>query len=115
MRPNRCLDTRSGNGTLDAPLAAGESRSLQISGRGQVPVGASAVIVNVTATNVASPGYVTVWPDGNTRPTASSLNLRTGRTMANLVMVGLSSSGRIRLYNSASSAELVVDVVGYYK
>lgn len=115
LSPSRFMDTRNGTGTARAPFVADETRSLQVGGVGQVPADASAVVVNVTATNATSGGFVTVWPDGSAWPTASALNLRQNQTMANLVMVGLSPAGRIQLYNSSDSVNLIVDVLGYYK
>ena len=45
--------------------AEGSTVSLQVTGKGGVPAtGVSAVVVNVTATEAAALGYVTVWPSG---------------------------------------------------
>lgn len=112
VTPDRLMDTRE---NLGGPmLTGGVARSLQVSGRGGVPVsGAIAVVLNVTVTQPAAAGFVTVWPTGVGRPLASNLNMVAGATVPNLVTVGLGSGGQVDLFSSAD-AHLVVDVVGWY-
>jgi hypothetical protein len=112
VTPDRLMDTRDG---LGGPmLTGGVARSLQVSGRGGVPVsGAIAVVLNVTVTQPAAAGFVTVWPTGVGRPLASNLNMVAGATVPNLVTVGLGTGGQVDLFSSAD-AHLVVDVVGWY-
>src|SRR5262249_59435927 len=62
--PARVLDTRSGNGAPVAPLGAGASLDLQVTGRGGVPAGATAVVLNVTVTNPTAQSFLTAWPTG---------------------------------------------------
>ena len=115
MSPSRILDTRSKNGA-SGPVAANSTVHLQVSGRGGVPsTGVAAVVVNVTVTQPQRGGYVTAYPDGTTRPTASNVNFAPDATVANLVTVELSSSGRIALTNtSGGTVQLVGDVEGYF-
>jgi hypothetical protein len=114
MPPARFMDSRTGFRTADAPFAPGSTRSLQITGFGGVPAGASAVIVNITAVATASDGHITVFPAGTARPTASNLNIeRAGQTRPNAAMVRLSAGGAIALFSSLRT-ELVVDVQGYF-
>jgi hypothetical protein len=110
LSPPRVLDSRAGatkvgaRGTVDAIVTGG----------GRAPADATAVVVNVTATDADAPGYVTVWPAGTPRPEVSSLNVgSTGGTIANLVTVPVSSSGAVSLFSEAGT-HLVVDLVGYY-
>jgi hypothetical protein len=112
--PARLLDTRTGMGGATT-LGAGGTVSLQLSGRGNVPAnGVSAVVLNVTATNPSTSGYITVWPDGAPRPLASSLNFVAGQTVPNRVIVAVGSGGKVDLYNFAGNVDLVVDVGGYF-
>lgn len=108
--PQRLLDTRAGA----APLA-GSVTKVPIAGRGGVPaVGASAVVVNVTATVAAAAGYFTVYPAGTAPPNASHLNAnRADDTVAALVTVPLGTDGAISVF-SERGAHLIVDVVGWY-
>ncbi|MEP6299493.1 MAG: ExeM/NucH family extracellular endonuclease, partial [Ilumatobacter sp.] len=76
LAPNRFLDTRAAGVTVDgefvgAGRAAGQQR-VQITGRGDVPGDAAAVIVNVAAVNPGDKGFVTVHPCIES-PTTSSL------------------------------------------
>jgi hypothetical protein len=71
-------------------------------------------ILNVTVTNTTAAGYLTAYPQGATRPLASNLNWGAGETVANRVVVPVSSTGMITLYNYAGSTDVVVDVSGYF-
>ncbi len=115
LAPARVLDTRTGVG-LWGPVAGYSTIHVQIAGRGGVPSsGVSAVVINVTETGATRGGYVTVYPDGSTKPNASNLNFPAGDTRANLVTVRLGSNGKIALTNSGtSSIQLIGDVAGYY-
>ena len=115
LPPTRLLDTRGDNGAT-GPVVADSTIHVQVAGRGGIPSsGVSAVVINVTVTEAGSPGYVTVYPDGTSRPTASNLNYPAGDTRANLVTVRLGSNGKIALASSnADTVQLVGDVAGYF-
>ncbi len=51
---------------------------LQVVGRGGVDGDASAVVLNVAAVRASSRGHVRVWPCGEDRPTATTLNFQAG-------------------------------------
>lgn len=113
-QPARLADTREGSGGVI--LLAGETREIDVAGRGGVPPsGATAVALNVTAVGAWGPGYLTVWPSGAARPVASNLNFATGQTIANAVVVGVGANGRISVYNSSAASNIVVDVAGWYR
>ena len=88
--------------------------ALSVVGRGGVPSGATAVVLNVTAVDASASGYVTVYPDGSARPLASNLNVGPGQTVPNLVVAKLGSNGKVCLYNHAGTVDLVADVNGYF-
>jgi hypothetical protein len=114
ITPSRILDTRFGNGAA-GPVRAGQTVRLQVAGRGGIPTsGVSAVVLNVTVTAPTAAGYVTVYPTGVPRPTASSLNFAPGWTGANSVTVALGTNGQIDLFNNIGDTQLIADVVGYY-
>ena len=95
-------------------FAAGEVRAIAVSGSAGVPdEGVAAVVVNLTATNVTAPTYVTAWPFGSPRPLTSNLNPRPGADTANLAIVPLDDGGAISVYNHAGRADIVVDVLGW--
>ncbi|WP_238009662.1 DPP IV N-terminal domain-containing protein [Dactylosporangium sp. AC04546] len=114
VSPYRVMDTRSGKGALKGVVGSGGVVSLQVTGVGSVPVDASTVVLNVTVTEPTGPGYVTVYPTGVARPTASSLNYVRGWTGANSVTVKVGAEGKVDLYNAGGPAHLIADVYGYY-
>ena len=113
VSPTRVLDTRHNTGAT-GPVAANGSVHLAVTG-GAVPVGASAVVVNVTVTAPAKPGNITVYPDDSFEPTSSNLNFVAGQTIPNLVVVGVAADGKISLTNnSPGTVQLIADISGYY-
>ncbi|NMM23587.1 MAG: hypothetical protein HHJ11_08835, partial [Phycicoccus sp.] len=114
LSPSRVLDTRTGVGALKGLVGGGKSVDLVVAGRGGVPSsGVAAVVLNVTATSTTGAGFVTVYPTGTTRPTASSLNYVKAQTIANQVIAKVGAGGKVSLYTSAG-AQLIADVAGYY-
>jgi hypothetical protein len=77
--------------------------------------GVSAVVLNVTAVSPTQGGYLTVYPDGVTRPTASNLNFLPGQVIPNLVVAPVLADGTVDFYNgSPGTVQLVADVSGYF-
>ncbi|MFL6125992.1 hypothetical protein [Actinophytocola sp.] len=114
LSPARVLDTRDGTGTggATAPVGAGQTITLDLSAR--VPATATAVALNVTAVTPTSATFVTVFPGGAARPTASNLNVTAGDIRANQVTVALGTGRKVGLYNFSGSVHLVADLAGYY-
>ncbi|MFM7618138.1 MAG: S8 family serine peptidase [Actinomycetes bacterium] len=108
--PVRILDTRD----AAAPVRQGEARVVRATGGAGVPTWATAVALNVTATGATAPTFLTVWPSGIARPLASSVNLATGETVPNLVIVPVGTLGGVSIYNNTGSTHVVVDVVGWF-
>lgn len=111
--PERVLDTRSGLGAPVGAIEAGRSAMVQVAGRAGVPVGATSVVLNVTATESTAAGFVTAHPCGSV-PTASNLNHAAGQTVANLVVGRLDAAGRICLFTNVGT-HLVADVAGWFE
>jgi hypothetical protein len=108
--PTRILDTRT-----TSKLGPNQSMPVAIAGNGPTPnAGALAAVLNVTVTGPTSSSYLTVWPDGDSRPLASDLNYAAGQTVPNMVVVKLSAAGKIDLYNAFGSVDVVIDVMGWY-
>ncbi|HEY6470828.1 MAG TPA: hypothetical protein VI434_13795 [Candidatus Dormibacteraeota bacterium] len=87
--------------------------TLQVTGS-SVPAGASGVVINVTAVFGTRSSYLTVYPAGVSRPTASNLNFPAGVVLANLATSGLSSGGAIDIYNNVGTVNVLGDVEGYF-
>ena len=109
--PARLYDSRIEGVRVRPPLPAGSVRGFSVSP--SVPDDATAVVLNITATNVSSAGFVTVWPCGQVQPLASTLNVDVGQTRANLVISAIGDHRMICLYTKGS-AELIADVSGYF-
>ncbi|MHB8325685.1 MAG: G1 family glutamic endopeptidase [Candidatus Dormibacteria bacterium] len=117
LSPARITDTRAGSGypNAGATMGPGSTLAVQATGVGGVPPsGVAAVLVNLTVTNTTAAGYLTVYPAGVSRPSASNLNWSAGATVANRVLVPVGASGQISLYNQSGSADVVVDVDGFF-
>lgn len=111
--PSRLFDTRSGHRAPLRPLRAGQTLSVDVKAPGTgVPANAQAVVVNLTAHRPSSLGFVTAWPCGEPRPTASNLNPRRGETRPNTAIVPIPSDGRI-CFLSDTSTDLFADLLGY--
>ncbi len=84
---------------------------IPVAGLNGVPVDAAGVAMNVTVTAPAAPGFLTVYPCGDT-PLASNLNYVHDQTVPNFVISGLSPDGDVCIDTSAV-VDVVVDLAGY--
>jgi hypothetical protein len=114
-QPNWCASEAlpSVNAALSA-LGAGSTIDVTVAGIVNVPLTATAVALTVTVTVTTAQSYLSVYPTGASRPTASNINWVTGETIPNLVIVQVGSGGKVTLYNYQGSVDVVVDVEGYY-
>jgi len=125
--PDRITDTRANSGYPNAgnTLTAGRTLSVQVTGIGSVsaadfvPLGAFAVVVNITAINPTANGYLTAYAAGQTLPFASTVNFLAGQTIANEATITLGNAGflnpgYINIYNYQGTTDVAVDVQGYY-
>jgi hypothetical protein len=112
LTPERVVDSRSG---LGLPAAVGSTPGeVKITGAGGVPDTAVAVVLNVTATDATQNSFLTVYPTGETKPTASNLNFAAGQTVPNLVVVQVGAGGKISVANATGATHVVADVVGFF-
>jgi hypothetical protein len=114
--PFRILDTRTGQGTAtSAPLSPTATMNLAVSGVNGIPADVTAVVLNVTVTDTTAPSYLTVWPSGAGRPTASNLNWTAGRTIPNEVVATVGAGGSVSIFNLSGRTDVVADVTGWYR
>jgi hypothetical protein len=121
ITPCRIADTR-GNGFTGPygppKLTQGAPRSFTLTGQCGIPTGAAAVSLNITVTGTAGPGFITVYPEGATRPTVSTLNYVGGQTIANAAIVSLGPDGvggdGITVVAGVHDTQLIIDTNGYY-
>ena len=109
LTPVRVLDTRS-----TGSLGPHGVQDLPLGGTNGVPMSATGVMLNVTVANGNAPSYLTIWPTGQSRPNASNLNWDSASARPNFASVALGSAGRVSLYNDAGSADVIVDLAGYF-
>ena len=120
VAPTRILDTRKGIGAAKKPLGAGGVLHLQVGGTyiengPEIPtIGVAAVVLTLTVTGPTTSSYLTAYPTGSARPTASSINFVKGWTGANTITVPVNAAGKVDIYNAYGSTQIIADVIGYY-
>lgn len=128
VTPCRIMDTRNA-GADSGMLAAGSTRSfLGWNGSYTVQGGENtdcnlpfstdnaALVLNFTAVNPGSAGFITAYPAGAAQPLAATLNFGAGEVKGNNAFLKLNqTSGQVdfNVY-STSATHLVADVMGYY-
>jgi hypothetical protein len=116
LTPRRVLDTRNGTGSsvngVSGPIAAGGVLRENLSA--WLPAEATAVVMNVTVTQPKRSGYLTLYPDGATKPNASNLNFSAGETVPNLVIVPLKNRVLDIANTSGGTVQVVADLDGYF-
>ncbi|HXO19895.1 MAG TPA: hypothetical protein VOA87_08235 [Thermoanaerobaculia bacterium] len=125
VTPCRVVDTRNPPATNGGPaLTANTTRSFKVQGNCGVPVGATAVTVNVTIVSPSlstSGGFMTLFPSGGGIPTVSTINFtNSDSALANGAIVPVSTNANdlsvfFNAYNLGSgTVHLVLDVTGYF-
>ncbi len=115
LTPARILDTRTGDGAPAGKLGPGGAVSLQVTGRGGVPVGGRARRRPECHRHRADGAELPHRLAGRrTRPLASNLNYAAGQTVANLVTVKVGAGGKVNLLQQRRRTHVVVDVAGWY-
>lgn len=118
--PCRLFDTRPEYlvGSRATPIGAAEEVDFQVTGEQgncDVPAGATAVSINVTAVGATQLTDLRIWPANASNPGTSFMNpSSTSGTVVNKVDVGLSPGGAVTLFNAAGSVHVIGDVLGYY-
>lgn len=110
----RVLDTRTAprpDGGVGLLTAASELRVPMA--RQSVDAAAEAVAVNVTVTDAALSGFVTVYPCGEQRPPTSTVNFAPVEQRSNHVVVGLGGDGTLCLWSNVA-VHVIVDVEGWF-
>ncbi len=109
--PCRVIDTRhvgSGqpfSGTLSPPVDVVDS----VCGS---PATAQAYVFNATVVPQGGLGYLTLWPDGQSRPLVSTLNALDGSITNNMAIVP-ATNGKVDVYVSGIT-QLILDLSSYF-
>jgi hypothetical protein len=113
-QPCRAVDTRPQYGG-GGPIQGGTFQSFPIRQEGNchIPTSAAAYSMNVSVVPQGPLGYLTVWPAGQARPLASTLNSLDGRIKANAAIVPAGYQGGISVY-ATQTTNVVLDIAGYF-
>ena len=117
--PQRLLDTRPGGPTVDGGnsgspgrLVADQIVEIQVAGRGTIPAGATAALLNIGLVAPSAPGYATLYTCGP-RPIASNVNaIAPGSVRANNALTQLSPTGTVCVYVKAAT-DVILDATGW--
>ena len=117
LTPCRVADTRHSNGPLGGPyLRAGQQRDFPVlqATACNIPASAQAYSMNFTVVPRGGPlGFLTMWPSGQQRPLASTLNDLPATIVANAAIVPAGTGGDIDAYVN-DDTDLVIDIDGYF-
>ena len=113
VTPVRVLDTRDGTGGPATPIGT-VARTVQLGGAHGIPVGATAVVLHLTATGSTAGSYLTAWPSGGPAPLAATSAFAVGETRNTTATVRLSPGGALDLRSSVGTTDVVADLVGWY-
>ena len=118
VAPCRIVDTRNPPGPLGGPVLNAQSgRTFALVGACAIPASARSVSVNITVTQSAAPGHLTIHPADTGIPLASAINFSAGKTRANNAILRLSAdgTGSIRVENASTGpVHFILDVNGYF-
>ena len=136
IQPCRLIDTVSGSGYTDngQTLVPGDESittpDLHHACGNQVPKtrDLDAIVINLTAVNPTSSGFLTAYGAGQQRPLTSTVNFIAGQTIANEATIATTEKndsgtdacctegygGEITIDNWQGSTDVIVDVQGYY-
>ena len=120
VTPCRIADTRNAEG----PILVDQSiRNFVVQNVCGVPVGATAVTVNVTAVGPTGAGFLTLYPSGITKPVVSNLNFGAGEpALGNGAIVPLADQTLqpmdLAIFTRVAgggTVHMVLDVTGYFQ
>ncbi|MBV9082048.1 MAG: hypothetical protein JOZ62_05190 [Acidobacteriaceae bacterium] len=108
LTPCRLVDTRNGSGMpVTALLTA------KIAGNCGVPPSALGYVLNATVVPQSPLGYLTLWPQGQAQPLASTLNSPDGQVTSNMALLPAGTSQSVSAY-ATDGTHLILDTFGYF-
>ncbi|MDQ6783085.1 MAG: hypothetical protein M3063_06530 [Actinomycetota bacterium] len=123
QKPGFCASENLPPSNTTPTLGSGQSFNVPATGASGPNQGISAATVQLTVTNTTGRGisegglggdYLTAYPTGATRPTASNVNWVAGQTTSTRAIVPVDANGNFTIYNFNGKADVVVDVVGLF-
>lgn len=112
---DKIVDTTTGLGAPRQQIAAGGSLTIQVGGEGGIATGADTAVIQLSAPNATTNGYLDAYAAGTSDPGVSELIYDGAMTYSDLVYVPLSSSGQVIITNHGTApVDLVVVTRGYF-
>ncbi len=108
--PLRLADTRKPDCRCEVGV---RTTRVGIGGVAGLPADVSAAAVTITVTAATDEGFATVFPSGEGRPVASTVNYPAVASTANSTIVRVGVGGAIDVYTS-TDADVIVDVTGVF-
>jgi hypothetical protein len=117
--PHRVYDSRANSGLPGAGMTLGAGKTDNVSviatKTDGVPSTATGVVLNVGVTNTTASSYLEAYPTGAAPGVATSnQNWVAGETLSSQVISALGKTGQVTFKNYAGTADIVVDVDGYF-
>ena len=117
--PGRVYDSRKADGKILNTQSRDISVALTTDGAEIVPVGATAVVFNITLTATQGTGFLSVFPSNITNPGTSAVNwYTTGQILANGGTVTVPANRTVTVNSGgtagAGATHFIIDVTGYY-
>jgi hypothetical protein len=115
VTPCRVADTRNTDGPFGGPLLGGQTTrdfAIPQSDCG-IPANAQAYSLNFTVVPSDTLSYLTVFPTGQSKPVASTLNSFDGRVKANAAIVPAGTNGAVSVF-ATDDTQLIIDINGYF-
>jgi uncharacterized repeat protein (TIGR03803 family) len=107
--PCRAYDSRDNNGQ---PFSG--ERTVNVAGSPCAPpANAQAYVFNATVIPSPTLGYLTLWADGQSQPTVSTLNAADGFVTSNLAIVP-NVNGSTDAFAGGGMTQLILDISGYF-
>jgi len=121
ITPCRLFDTRPAPDTVGdrpSPLGTGEAFERLVwgaNGNCTIPSTAVGISFNLTVPDAGIDGFMTIFPADAPRPESSIINPVAGAGVkSNGGVVGLSTTGRIKLFTSRGPVDALLDINGYF-
>lgn len=112
--PHGVISSHTGVG-FDGPLSAGQAYTAQIAGQAGIPAGVSAVFANVRILSASTNSSYKIAPTGtslSTTPTSGYYGIDRYNDAGQTLKLG--SDGKIKIALGAGSANIIIDVQGYF-
>jgi hypothetical protein len=108
LTPCRVLDTRTSTGAFTGILVVNVTGSVC----GALPAAAQGFVLTATVVPAGSLGYLSLWPNGQAEPLASTLNALDGAITSNTAVVP-TTNGLIDAL-ATNPTQLILDISGYF-